>query len=259
MVPAGEFHRMKSPVWLGAVFLLLLAGCSKPPSPPPLPERQQENPLPSPTPASTPLPQKKPDAKIICTGIWTAADAQGRLFDIVIFPNGQAVSTWTEGPSGAQGEQGYWKEDDNRLLVFFNDGWSDVISPSDTGFVHKGFAPGSPPDGPPTNTSPANRLDSDHCTGVWRLNKEPDGTWLYVTLQSSGRAFSTIGGGTEGRWEQTKEGVLCKWPDGWNDLIYPSNGGFEKRSWVGSDEKGANPPDISPALHVGEAPFPASE
>lgn len=96
---------------------------------------------------------------------------------------------------------------------------------------------------------------ADGFTGVWCLNKEPDGSYLYLALESSGRAFSTVGGGTEGTWEKTKDGALCKWPDGWNDLISVTNDGFQKRSWVGSAEQNTTPPDISPALRVGGTRF----
>ena len=165
------------------------------------------------------------------------------------------MSNWTKGSSGAHGERGFWRLANNRLLVFFQDGWTDVISEADGSFKHQGFEPGATMDGPPKNESPATRLENDRFTGVWCLNKEPDGNYLYVALQSSGRAFSAIGGGTEGTWEQTNEGALCKWPDGWNDLIFASNDGFQKRSWVGAAEQNATPPDISPALRVGDTKF----
>ncbi|MEI6492383.1 MAG: hypothetical protein WCO94_07525 [Verrucomicrobiota bacterium] len=232
--------------------ILLLAGCSKPPSPP------------SPPPPVAQETAKKSEAvmtvaatvkNISYTGTWSATDGEGQLFDIVVFPNGQAVSNWTKGPAGAHGERGFWRLANNRLLVFFQDGWTDVISEADGSFKHRGFEPGSAMDGPPKNESPARRLEDDRFTGVWCLNKEPDGSYLYVALQSSGRAFSTIGGGTEGTWEQTKEGALCKWPDGWNDLIFASNDGFQKRSWVGAAEQNTTPPDISPALRVGDTKF----
>lgn len=239
-------HSMKL-LWLIPLFALLLAGCSKPPPPPPVERKPVEKPAGVAVPA--------PVQKISYVGTWSVADDQGQIFDMVIFPNGQAVSNWTKGPAGAHGERGFWRVENNRLLVLFQDGWTDEILPGEQGFKHRGFEPGTDMNGPPKNESAARRIEEDRFTGVWCLNKEPDGSYLYVALQSSGRAFSTIRGGTEGTWERTKEGALCKWPDGWNDLIFATNDGFQKRSWVGTAENNTTPPDISPALRVGESKF----
>ena len=247
-----EFLPMKFPP-LVPLFVLLLAGCSKP-VPPPAPAAQNPSTNSAAKPEAPPALQK-PAAKISYVGTWTATDGEGRPFDIVVFPNGQAVSNWTNGSSGAKGERGFWRVANNRLLVFFQDGWTDVISGSDEGFRHRGFEPGAAMDGPPKNESAARRIEGDGFTGVWCLNKEPDGSFLYVALQSSGRAVSTIGGGTEGTWETTKDGALCKWPDGWSDLISASNDGFQKRSWVGPAGQTTTPPDITPALRVGADGF----
>ena len=237
-----------------AAFLLLFAvfatGCSKPV--PPAPPTEQR---PSAKAEATPAPSKIPVVRISYAGTWAVTDDQGQVFDIAVFPNGQAVSNWTKGPAGARGERGFWRVENNRLLVFFQDGWTDVISGADGLFEHQGFEPGTALDGAPKNQSVAKRLEGSGFVGVWCLNKEPDGSYLYVALQSSGRAFSTIGGGTEGTWEATKDGALCKWPDGWNDLIFASQSGFQKRSWVGPAGQETTPPDISPAVRVGEAGF----
>jgi len=236
------------------LLVLVFAGCSKPPQapPPPMPAPIAQEPVAKPE--ATPVPEKS-SPKISYAGTWSASDDQGQIFDIVVFPNGQAVSNWTKGPAGARGERGFWRLANNRLLVFFQDGWTDVISEADGGFKHRGFEPGAAMDGPPKNESAARRIEGTGFAGVWCLNKEPDGTFLYVALQSSGRAVSTVGGGTEGTWEKTKDGALCKWPDGWNDLISTSNDGFQKRSWVGAADQNTAPPDVSPALRVGDAGF----
>jgi len=233
---------------------LVFAGCSKPSAPPP---PSEPAPVAQETVTKPEVPQtpKKSATKISYTGTWTVKDDQGRSFDIIIYPNGQAVSNWTEGPAGARGERGFWRVANNRLHVFFQDGWTDVISEADEGFQHRGFEPGTAMEGPPKNQSAARRIDGTGFAGVWCLNKEPDGTFLYVALQSSGRAVSTVGSGTEGTWEKTKDGALCKWPDGWNDLISASSEGFQKRSWVGPADQTATPPDISPAVRVGDAGF----
>ena len=89
--------------------------------------------------------------------------------------------------------------------------------------------------------------------GVWRLNKEPDGSHLYIALQSNGRAISTINGGTEGKWTANERGALCEWPDGWVDQIERGTAGWQKRSWIGSESSA--PADLSLATRVGETRF----
>ena len=89
--------------------------------------------------------------------------------------------------------------------------------------------------------------------GVWRLNKEPDGSHLYIALQSNGSAISTINGGTEGKWRANERGALCEWPDGWVDQIERGTAGWQKRSWIGSDSSA--PADLSLATRVGETRF----
>lgn len=225
---------------------LALSACSPPPAP------EAVAPVESPAP-SDPSPAAVEPKDF--TGTWAMADEQGQAFELVIFPGGQAVSTWTKGSSGARGERGFWRSEGGRLLVFFHDGWTDEIREVGGGFRHRGFEPGADLAGRWKNESPARKLDGDGFTGIWQLNKEPDGSYLYVALQSSGRALSTIGGGTEGKWEVTKDGALCSWPDGWNDLIYPSQEGYQKRSWVGPADQNSTPPDISVATRVGSAKF----
>lgn len=230
---------------------LALSACSPPPAPEAVVPAE---PAPSVSPSDSAAPSAAVEPKDF-TGTWAMADEQGQAFELVIFPGGQAVSTWTKGSSGARGERGLWRTEGDRLLVFFHDGWTDVIREVGGGFQHRGFEPGADLAGRWKNESPARKLDGDGFTGIWQLNKEPDGSYLYVALQSSGRAFSTIGGGTEGKWEVTKDGALCSWPDGWNDLIYPSQDGYQKRSWVGPADQNSTPPDISVATRVGSAKF----
>ncbi len=229
---------------------LVLCGCpaGKPPA------------APSPEPAHAESPTNAPAALSAAPtdsyeGVWTTTDDQGQEFDIVLFPNGQAVSNWTKGVEGAKGERGYWRQEENRLLIVYDDGWTDLVSPAGEGFQHRAFAPGVSITAAPTNQAAARRADpsGSDFIGVWRLNKEPDGSYLYLSLQSNGRAFSTINGGTEGKWEKTAKGALCTWPDGWVDLIMRVPEGWQKRSWVGSETNA--PADNSEATRVGEARF----
>jgi hypothetical protein len=189
-------------------------------------------------------------------GVWSTRDDQGEAFDMVIFPNGQAVTNWSKGLGGAKGERGFWRKDGTRLIAIYEDGWTDVLEPADGGYVHKGFAPGTSLDAPPTNSAPAQRISGAAAgyAGVWRMNREPDGTYQYVALFSGGRAFSTVNGGSEGKWEITDKGARCTWPrDGWVDQIEHGPNGWQKRSWVGSESE--MPADVSPVVRVGEEKF----
>ncbi|MEI6032840.1 MAG: hypothetical protein WCS65_01010 [Verrucomicrobiae bacterium] len=258
-VQAETPQRMKcSAALLALAPLWLFCGCSRPaspaPEPPPPPAEAKA--------AEAKAAQTKPEAVAVdaaaFVGTWATSDAQGQAFDVVIFPGGQAVSTWVKGPGGAHGERGFWRTERGRLLVVFHDGWTDEIVAKGGAYVHRGFEPGADLGGIWKNEAAARKVEDGGFTGIWQLNKEPDGSTLYVALQSCGRAFSTVGGGREGKWSATKDGALCSWPDGWNDLISPSQGGHQKRSWVGPEEQNATPPDISPATRVGNQKFTIS-
>lgn len=229
---------------------VLLCGC--PAGKPPAAPSPETAPAESAT-AATTSPSAAPVESY--QGIWTTTDDQGQEFDIVLFPNGQAVSNWTKGVEGAKGKRGYWRQEENRLIVVYDDGWTDLVSPAGDGFQHRAFAPGAPLTAAPSNQAAARRTDppGSEFIGVWRLNKEPDGSYLYLCLQSNGRAVSTINGGTEGKWEKTDKGALCTWPDGWVDLIMRVPEGWQKRSWVGADTNA--PADNSEAARVGETRF----
>ena len=204
------------------------------------------------TPSTTPEAARN---KISYEGTWTTADAQGQVFDIVIFPNGQAVTNWTKGTEGARGERGYWRQDQQRLTAVYSDGSTDIIEPGGSGFRHLRYSAGSPLDSQPTAQTEAKRTEGSQLAlvGVWRLNKEPDGSHLYIALQSNGRAISTINGGTEGKWRANERGALCEWPDGWVDQIERGTAGWQKRSWIGSESSA--PADLSLATRVGETRF----
>jgi hypothetical protein len=231
-------------------------------------------PLTSPTPepptdaSSTPTPTSTPEEtatqnkaansvpeKITYEGTWTTTDTQGQVFDIVIFQNGQAVTNWTKGPTGARGERGYWRNDERRLTVVYSDGCTDIIEPAANGFLHRRYPAGSPLDAKPIVEAETRRVEDgrEALVGVWRLNKEPDGSHLYIALQSNGTAVSTINGATDGKWKANEKGALCEWPDGWVDQIERASGGWQKRSWVGAETSA--PADLSPATRVGETRF----
>ncbi len=194
----------------------------------------------------------------VSAGVWTTRDEKGHPFDVVLFQNGQAISTWVKGPAGAKGQRGFWRVVDGQICVLFDDGWSDRIVMRDGGPVHEGFAPGLSLAESPTNSAPTQRFDGEAAAfvGVWRLNREPDGSYLYLSLQANGAAHSTINGITEGRWEFADGAAKVTWPDGWVDQLERSAGSWQKRSWVGGDS--GTPADLAQATRVGETKFVVS-
>jgi len=252
---------------LALILCLLLAGCPAPKSPPPSQATPEPTPAdaisspeqPASEPAAThtpePIPESTPLALTDFVGTWTTTDDQGQIFDITIFANGQVVTNWTKSKDGAYGERGLWRREGGRLIAFYHDGTSDIMEATADGIRYKGHAAGAPLDGPTVATAEAHRRPPEEAKflGVWRLNREPDGTYQYLSLQSNGRAFSSVNGGTEGKWTVIDGAAECTWPDGWVDRLELTNDGWQKRSSIGS---GADTPaDISPALRVGETRF----
>lgn len=191
-------------------------------------------------------------------GVWSTSDEKGQPFDVVLFQNGQAISTWVKGPAGAKGQRGFWRVVDGGIYAVFDDGWSDRIVMRDGEPLHEGFAPGLSLAEAPTNSAKAQRFEGEAATfvGVWRLNREPDGSYLYFSLQSNGAAYSTINGITEGRWEFLDGAAKVTWPDGWVDQLERSGGTWQKRSWVGGES--GTPADFAQAIRVGETKFVVS-
>lgn len=180
------------------------------------------------------------------TGTWTVGGATP--FELVLFANGQAVLPATSPMENARGRRGLWRIEGSRVLVLLAGGGSVVLSRDSSGFQVD-------LDKPPASGR-AERLKPEKAwtAGVWRLGKDFEGNFVYASLLTDGRAFSTVNGTTEGRWEPTAEGLLCTWQDGWTDLIRRRPDGYSKESWVGN-RSGATPEDISPVVRVGEAEF----
>ncbi|MCX7869528.1 MAG: hypothetical protein N2322_06200, partial [Terrimicrobiaceae bacterium] len=116
--------------------------------------------------------------------------------------SGHPVSPQVKTPLRARGQRGFWRSSGSEITVFLAGGWTHRIVGSSDGFQHLAHAPGGFAK-EPLYSSEAVRVEGPLAgfTGVWRFNKEPDGSYLYMALDSSGAAFSTVAGLTEGRWE----------------------------------------------------------
>jgi hypothetical protein len=186
-------------------------------------------------------------------GVWSSVDARGVPMNLVLFGNGQAVTTRADTQQAARGGRGFWRMVGGGVIVFMADGTSIQLEETPAG-VELSMASGVPGAEFPAG-APATRLGGPDAewVGSWRLNREPDGSFLYITLRSDGTAFSSINGLTEGRWEVREGAAVCVWPDGWIDRIERASGGWLKKSWVGGVTE--TPADLSDAIRVGETTF----
>jgi len=229
---------------LSLILAAVLAACAPAP---PLPSTKETSESPN-EPQSKNLPIEDP------VGVWAVRDENGQPFDLVLFSNGQAVSTSIRGPARARGLRGFWRSDGLVITTFLANGWTHRLYRDSVGFHYTAHAPGLLGK-EPSHSAQAARVGGPEAafSGIWRLNKEPDGSYLYIALDSSGAAFSTVAGLTEGRWEMINGAARCTWPDGWVDQISVAGSGWEKKSWVGGDE--STPADLSEAVRVGMEPF----
>ncbi len=92
-------------------------------------------------------------AKSNFTGTWIVENQLGNKFEIKVFTDGTAESTWDEG------EQGRWKIKDDRLHLKWTNGWHDVIYRDNGGFVKIAYAPGTSSKETPTSRASAERID----------------------------------------------------------------------------------------------------
>ncbi len=169
-------------------------------------------------------------------GTWTLTDSENTTFDVIIDPDGSAISNWSKGPTKAQGEQGSWKIERGRLVIDYTDGWRDVVVPTHDGhYAKEGFAPGAARDGAATNIGfSARTSDADaQWVGVYEI---PEGlssgsTSFFVAIQSSHTAWKSIDTPNVGSWWIKRSALRIRWANGWLDELTPSGNGYTVRSW----------------------------
>lgn len=183
--------------------------------------------------------------------IWACKDGDGETFDLLLWPDGTAVSTWVKGNDGAAGERGIWHRLGRNTLVLFVDGWTDRLSTDKSGETrHQGYQLGTPIDGEPTNEGPALRLKGTTAdvVGVWIFQNASGAGSRYVTIRSDGKVFAD---GMAGTWVPAGKGIRCEWDDGAIDLLFPR--GPQLRSWPPRVPTRSTPPVESRPLRVGSS------
>ena len=170
-------------------------------------------------------------------GTWSLSDDENCTFDVRLSEQGGAVSNWSKGPTGAQGEVGHWTLEHHQLVIDYTDGWRDVIHHSKTGkFSKVSFAPGAPRDGAPTNSGLAVRTGTDLAkwVGVYEVPQAVGGVTHpgFVSIQSTHAAWRSVAGVTVGSWWAAGDTLCVRWADGSIDEFAESVGSLEARTWA---------------------------
>jgi len=211
------------PIHLLALLLLLLAGCGG--SEPESAANQEEAEIPSdrmlPTPdqvaeqeaATAP---KTPADEFI--GAWAVKDDDGEVFNIIIMPEGKAITNFTKGESGVRGEFGEWVLEDDHIRLHYDSGWKDILAQSEDGYLKLGYAPGITLNDQPSNEDKAEKITGPVVPflGVWyrKASLKEKKPW-FLALRSDRSAQRSDNPEATGQWEIHNNGnVVIKWSDG---------------------------------------------
>lgn len=169
-------------------------------------------------------------------GSWTLTDDENTAFDVHLSEAGSAVSNWSKGQTGAQGEQGKWRIVDGRIVIDYTDGWRDVIIGQSQGrFRKESFAPNTPRDGVPTTAARAvrTRVEFVPWIGVFELQAAESGSGRgsHVAIQSNFLAWRSPGELPLGTWWITDGALRIRWASGGVDELRRVGSGFQVRSW----------------------------
>jgi hypothetical protein len=85
-------------------------------------------------------------------GTWNVKDTAGQPFEITLSGDGAAKASRGEGMVGA------WKEDGKTAVITWNTGWTTKIAKEDDHYKKTAYRKGQPLDGPPANSSDAQKV-----------------------------------------------------------------------------------------------------
>lgn len=149
-------------------------------------------------------------------GVWQAKDDDGDVFNIIIMPEGKAVTNWFKGEAGSRGEFGDWTVEDGAIRLIYDSGWKDVLIKNDEGYLKLGYAPGITFNDQPSNQDMAEKVTGPvaEYIGVWyREDSLPKKPW-YLALLSDRSARRSDNLEAAGKWELHDGGrVEITWAD----------------------------------------------
>jgi hypothetical protein len=188
-------------------------------------------------------------------GTWSLTDSENELFNVMLQPDGAAVSTWWKGDEGAKGERGRWMIENGVLVVRWTDGWIDAVRRGHSGYEKYSYGPGVPANSTPTSFGQAVKVEgpAQRYTGVWTIPGALPGSRyeLFVALRSDGSAVKSIDGVRAGTWQVEGESCRIVWADGWSSVIEPTeDGSFFSKSWKPGTSTDEMPTGSGPATRI---------
>lgn len=85
-------------------------------------------------------------------GKWKVTDTSGKPFEIVLMADGSA-----NGTRDGEGMEGTWKQDGSTATITWNTGWTTKIIKEGDHYKKAAYDKGQALDGPPANTSEAEK------------------------------------------------------------------------------------------------------
>jgi len=85
-------------------------------------------------------------------GTWNVKDTAGQSFEITLSGDGTAKASLVEGMAGT------WKEEGETAVITWNTGWTTKITREDDHYKKTAFRKGQSLDGPPVNSSDAQKV-----------------------------------------------------------------------------------------------------
>lgn len=158
-------------------------------------------------------------------GVWIIGETPEQRFDLVVLPNGTALSTYMDGEKGVRGEFGQWQYQNDALIVSFDSGWRDVLSKQGGDYVKKSYAPDAPLEGEANNTSLAKEYfgPKEAFVGVWQGNDENGQPLFFMSLSSNGTGRKSNNLGAFADWVVFENTAQVAWTDGTYNELTPQS------------------------------------
>jgi sporulation protein YlmC with PRC-barrel domain len=97
---------------------------------------------------------KQPRAASGFEGVWKVEDSNGKPFQITLSADGSAKAD-----RAGEGMTGNWKEEGGAAVITWDTGWTTKIIKEGNKYKKTAFEKGKPSDGPPTNSSGAEKVE----------------------------------------------------------------------------------------------------